>query len=555
MNPFNSNGNTFYGFDQMQLGWFTNSATNVNAFIPGLAAKWQIVGGGTTVNVWLQPGAKWSNGKPVTANDVVTSMAVAFTQGNAQAFFLGSVKALSPTEVQFTQVPGQHYNQFFNNLMQQTIVPSFEYGKLMPGNIWTIINESQYTGNNAAQKALATKMQTELTDIGKKITTFAPANDISAGPFVLKSLNPGEAFLVKNPYFYAASKVKVQNVVFRNYTGNQQIWNYMISGQLDQAPFTAMPTNILNQILHTAGNKKVVTPSFVAAALAFNQGIYPYNMLAVRQALAHIINRNAVQQIAEPVVGTVSQYSDGMVDAATPQWLSASQIKGLNPYSYNVQLATQELQKAGFKKVNGQWMMPNGKPWTASIYTVNGFSDWIEAAKVISSEMTSFGIPTQPNIVSSYSQYLQELAQDKFALSFWINALGPQAYGTFQRIFGPNDGYQIVGGKLVHYLYSDKTKGNWLDIPQLITLGHGKVVNPGQLTYSLNSMTPAQQQPVVAQLAAAANADLPMITLWNYINVQFVNTSRFTDFPLNNVGLLNNPAGVWMAQGYVQPTS
>lgn len=555
MNPFNSSGNTFNGFDQMQLGWFTNSATNSDDFIPGLASKWQIAAGGTVVNVQLQPGAKWSNGKPVTAKDVVASMAVAFTQGNAQSFFLGSVKAITPTEVQFRQVPGQHYNQFFNNLMQQTIVPSFEYGALMPRNIWTIINESQYTGTSAALKTLASKTQAQLTTIGKKITTFAPANDVSAGPFVLKRLNPGEAFLVKNPYFYATKKVKVQNVVFRNYTGNQQIWNYMISGQLDQAPFTAMPSNILDQILRTSGNKKVVTPSFVGAALAFNQGIYPYNMIAVRQALAHIINRNAVQKIAEPVVGTVSQYSDGMVDAATPQWLSSTQAKSLNPYSYNVQLATQELEKVGFKLVNGNWMMPNGKPWTSSIYTVNGFSDWIEAAKVISSEMTSFGIPTQPNIVSSYSQYLQELAQDKFALSFWINALGPQSYSTYQRIFGSNDGYQIVGGKLVHYLYSDKTKGNWLDIPQVISLGHGKNVNPGQLTYSLNHMTAAQQRPVVAELAAAANADLPMITLWNYINVQFVNTSRFTDFPLQNVGLLNNSAGVWMAQGYVNPVS
>ncbi|WP_028963502.1 ABC transporter substrate-binding protein [Sulfobacillus thermosulfidooxidans] len=553
LNPFNSNGNNWLSFDQMQLGWSANSATNPNAFYPGLAKKWTISNGGRTVTVWLQKDAKWSNGKPVTAEDVKASMAAAFTQGNAQAFYLGSVKIISPTEIQFNQVPGQNYNLFFNNLMQQPIIPSFEYDKVLGPNIWTIINESLYTGSNPAKKALASKAETELTNLGKKVAAFSPAKDISAGPFVLKNLNPGEALLVKNPDFYDAQNIHVKQVVFRNYTGNQQIWNYLIAGQLDMAPFTAMPTNILNQILKTKGNQKVVAPAYVAAALAFNQGIYPYGIPNVRYALAHIINRQAVQKVAEPVVGTVSKYSDGMVDAATEKWLTSAQIKQLNPYNYNLTEATHELEKAGFKKVNGQWMMPNGKPWTATIYTVNGFSDWIEAAKVISSEMTAFGIPTQPAIVSSYSEYLKNIALDKYAIGFWLNALGPEAYPTFQRIWGSDDGYNVVGGQLVHYSYSNKTEGNWLDAPRTVKLPNGQVIDPGRLTYALNNLTPSEQRPIVQKLALAANVSLPMITLWNYINVQFINTNRFTDFPVNNPGLLNNPPGVWMMEGYVKP--
>ncbi len=553
MNPFNTNGNSFISFDVMQLGWFTNSATNPNDFYPGLAQKWQISNGGRTVTVWLQPNAKWSNGKPVTASDVKASMAAGFTQGNSQAFYLGSVNVISPTEVQFNQVPGQNYNLFFNSLMQQPIIPAFEYDPIMGSNIWQIIDESLYTGSNAAQKALATKAETELTNIGKTVVDYSPKTDISAGPFLIKNLNPGEALLVKNPDFYAASKIKINQVVFRNYTGNQQIWNYMIAGQLDMAPFTAMPTNILDRILQVKGNQKVVSPSYVGAALAFNQGIYPYGMPAVRHALAHVIDRAAVQKVAEPVVGTVSQYSDGMVDSATKEWLTPAQIKEMNPYSYNLSEAAHELEKAGFKKVGGQWMMPNGKPWTATIYTVNGFSDWIEAAKVMSTEMTQFGIPTSPDIVSSYSQYLKDIALDKYALAFWINALGPEAYPTFQRIYGPNDGYDVVGGQSVYYPYSNTTEGNWVDSPRQIPMPDGQMIDPGRLTYDLNSLTAAQQRPIVQKLALATNASLPMITLWNYINVQFINTDRFTDFPVHSNGMLDNPPGVWIMSGYVQP--
>ncbi len=552
MNPFNATPNTFMGYDEMQLAWFTNSANNENDFIPGLAKSWVQNKAGTSVTVTLQPGAKWSNGQPVTAQDVVTSMAIAFTQGDAQAFFLGSVKALSSNKVQFNQLPGQHYNLFMHALLQSVIVPTSVYGSQLPKNIWQLIDTSQYAGSNKAKAAAAAKAETQLTNLGKKIAAFAPPTDVSAGPFVIKNLNPGEAYLTKNPYFYAAQNVHVDNVIFRNYTGNQQIWNYLISGQLDQAPFTSMPTNILQQVLHVKTNKELSTPSFVGAALAFNQSAYPYNLLAVRQALAHIINRQDVQKVGEPVSGSVSEYSDGMIDAATKTWLTKSQINSLDKYSYNVALATKELEAAGFKKQNGQWIMPNGKPWTATIYTVNGFSDWIEASKVIASEMTSFGIPTQPSIVSSYSEYLQQLAAGKYPIGFWLNALGPSAYGTFQRIFGSPDGYNVVGGKLQYSPASDKSGGNWLDISKEIKLLNGKVINPGQLTYALNNMNAAQQKTAVAELAEAANVDLPMITLWNYTNVQFVNTARFTDFP-TQTGVLDNPAGVWMALGYVKP--
>lgn len=553
-NPFNTNGNVFLSFDQMQLAWSAHSATDLNKSYPGLAQKWKLSKDGTKVTLWLQPKAKWSNGKPVTAKDVKTSMAIAFTQGNAQSFFLGAVNVVSPTEIEFTQVPGQHYNKFLPDLLQQTIVPDFEYGKLLPKNIWTVIKNSQYSGNDTGKKAKAKAAQAKLTKIGKQVTQFAPKKDISAGPFVLKNLNPGSAFLVKNPDFYAANKVKVDSVTFRNYTGNQQIWNYLIAGSLDEAPFTAMPKNTLNRILKTKGNKKVVTPSYVAASLAFNQGIYPYGMPAVRKALAYVIDRQAVQKVAEPVVGTVPQYTDGMVDKVAKQWLTQSQFSQMNKYNHNLKKATHLLQKAGFKKQGGKWMMPNGKPWTATVYSVSGFNDWIQAAKVISTEMTSFGIPSQPNIVSSYSLYLKNLAAGKYAIGFWLDALGPSMYSTYGRLYGNSDGYNVVGGKLVRYPSSNKAKGNWLDVPKTIKLPDGTKVNPGKLTYQLNSLTPSQQRAIVQKLALATNVNLPVIKLWNYINVQFVNTSRFTDFP-TKPGILDNFPGVWMAMGYVHPKS
>ncbi|KLU58867.1 putative D,D-dipeptide-binding periplasmic protein DdpA precursor [Peptococcaceae bacterium CEB3] len=553
-NPYNPNGNTWLGYDQWQLAWFTNSVTNPDSFIPGLAASWTTNAAGTTVSVTLQPNAKWSNGQPVTAEDVKASFALAFTQGNAQAFDLGSITVLNSHQVQFSQLPGDHYNLFLHQLLQQTMVPASEFAPILPKNIWSIINTAQYAGTNSTKLSQAKAAADQLTAIGKRVTAYAPprSKDLSAGPFVLKSLNPGEAILEKNPDFYAAKNVHVQEVEMRNYTGNQQIWNYLESGQLDYGPYTSMPTNILDQILKTKGNQKVVTPSVVGAALAFNENIYPYSMTKVRQALAYVIDRSQVQKVAEPVSGIPAKYQTGMIDTATKEWMSPSQLSQLNTYPTDLGKATQLLTSAGFKKVNGQWRMPNGKPWTITIYAVNGFSDWIAAAKVISSELTNFGIPASPSIVSSYSQEIQNQDDGQYAVSFYLDALGPIPQNAFSRIYGKADGYDLVGTNLVHYPPSAHGKGNFIDLPTEIPTASGQMITPGVLTQELTQMSSAsQERPIVAQLGEVTDQNVPVITLWDYTNVQFISTSRFKNFPVHQTGLMDNPAGVWMSQGYV----
>ncbi|WP_165364196.1 ABC transporter substrate-binding protein [Sporolactobacillus sp. THM19-2] len=552
-NPYNATGNSFTSFNKMQLAWASGLATDLNKFYPGLAKSWSESPDGTKATIELQPKAKWSNGKPVTADDVKTSMAIAFTQGTAQSFSLGSVKVLSEKKLELSQVPGGKYKMFMHDALQQTVVPDFQYRKLLPKDIWTIIEKSQYTGDDKAKTATAKTAQEQLTKLGKSITKFAPKTDISAGPFVLKRLNPGEAFLVKNKYFYAADKVKVGSVSLRNYTGNQQIWNYLIAGQLDATPFTSMPKNILNSALKKKGNQKVVTPTYVAAALAFDQKFYPYGNVNVRKALAYVIDREAVQKVAEPVVGTPSKYTDGITDSAASDWVDESTRSKMDTYDVNLDKATSLLEKEGFKKQNGKWILPNGKPWSMDIHVVNGFSDWIQGGKVIASQLTKFGIDAKPTIVSSFAQYQSDMAAQKYAVGFWLDSLSANMYTAFARIYGTPDGYNVVNSKLAYYSQKDKTKGNWIGLPEKLKISTGETINPGELTYEMNQMKPENQKDHVQKLALVTNEYVPMIEIWDYTHVQFVNTDRFTNFPVKDEGLMNNMPGVWMSLGYVTP--
>lgn len=553
MNWFNPNGLAWLGLDIMPLAW-TQNTSNPNAFWPAIAVKWQASDGGKTVTVWLRKGARWSDGQPITAQDVVTTAALEFASGWIY-WNLGSVKALGPYEVQFKMAPGVQYNLFENQVLNQAVLPAQVYGKLLPANIWQLIDESMYNGTDKAKLALAKTASGKLTAIGTKISAFAPKTDVSSGPFVVSGINPGEAVLNKDNTYWGAKGISVDQVVIRNYTSNQGIWNYMIGGQVDQST-SAMPTSIKERAMQTPGNQFYTVPSYYANSLLFNEKDYPYNILRVRQALAYLINRNAVQEVGEPVSGSQVKWIDGLTDTQTKDSLTPAQIAKLNPYTYNPTKAAELLTLAGFKKVNGQWMMPNGKPWKASIAVNASYTDWVQGASVVSNELTTFGVPTTAQLVPA-AQFATEQGKGQFPLSFWTIALGPEDYYAFNRLYGTVDGYSLTGGAIAYN--ADPTKGNFVQFPQTVSIpGYGSV-QAGPLTIALEQTNDqALYNEDVAKLALLTNEYVPAITTWDGLQAGFINTNRFTDFPTNHpnimlAGVYYPPVGFWMDMGFIKP--
>lgn len=552
MNPFNASGNFFPSFDTMQLGFSKQNPLDPNDYFPGLAASWTSTP--TSITVKIQPHAAWSDGTPVTPADVKLSMAIALTQGSAtvgagflsQGLDVGSVTEINATTVQINQAPGGANLDFAGLVLGQTIVPTQVYGSLLPADVWTTISQLSSPDTATATAALA-----KLNALGKTISAFSPAKDVSAGPFVISRINPGSAELARNKYFYAVSKVAPTEVILRHYSGSSDIWGYMKDDELDYAPYTAMPTNILNEV-QQAGYTRVDAASYVDAAIAFNESVAPYNTTAVRQALAYVINRQAVTQVGEPVSGTAATDLTGMIQSATQKWLTPAQIAALNPYAPNPTKAAALLTAAGLTKQGSQWMLPNGTPWKITLQSVNGFSDWNAGATVIAAELSAFGIPTQVKLTSDFATYKTDMAAGRYAVGFWLIALGPSAAAAYQRLYGQDDGYAAnANGTVAH----SAGAGNWQHTPQAYQVG-GAAIDPGLLTAKLATLPDTAQAPLVQQLAQATNQELPVIPIWDYTNVQFTLDKRFTDFPgpdsPNINGLMYNQPGVWMMQGYIK---
>lgn len=544
INPFNPKGSTFSGYDAMALAWPKNALMDPNQFYPGLARSWTATPDQGEVVIRLQPNARWSDGRPVTSEDIRTSIGLAYTQGGSAytvnagaAGAAADIQVLDGKTVKIVQGANRS-NAFVRNVLSTVVVPAHVYGRLLPAGFWTTLKAARGTGP-AAERA-----KTEITGLAQRVITFAPPGDVSAGPFVLERVNPGAALLKRNPYFYDAAKIVPDKVKVLNYTGNEQIWNYLVSGKLDSAPFTAVPAAVMKKIKETPGNDIRKGYSPVAAALAFNQARKPYDNVHVRRALAHLIDRGQVTKIASPEAGTPSVTTTGIHGSSAKAWLG-DRLAGLDQYELDPAKADQELKAAGMVKRAGKWAMPDGKPWKVELHVPASFSDWVAAAKSITSQLNDHGIDASVVTSADYILYLDELAAGKFDVGFWLMALGPAPYNIFQRVYGSANGWSLLAGRLEHSPPGEN--GNWMGGPETVA-----GVNPGELTNRLNLATPEEQKRIVGTLAELTNKEVPIIQIYDYVNTQFVNTSRYAGWPPAGSEALRLPAGVWMQLGMIK---
>jgi peptide/nickel transport system substrate-binding protein len=552
-NPYNPKGNSFLGYSAMRLGWVKNHLTDPNQALPGIAASWEIAPDNSAITLKLQPNAKWSDGKPVTAEDVKMSIGIAYTQGSTAfsitpgaAGVASEVTVVDEHTVKISQDMASPSPKFARGVLDTTVLPAHVWSSVLPADFWDKLKAARGEG------ADADKAREEITGLGEKVIAFAPPKDVSAGPFVLERVNPSEALLVKNPNFYNAANVAPAQVKFLNYTGNEQIWNYLTAGKLDHAGFTAAPADVMNRIKQAPGSEVIKGYSPVAVSLAFNQSKKPYDNVHVRRGLAYLINREEVTKVASPEGGTAAVTTSGIHQKAAQAWIPDTLPK-LDPYTTDVAKAEAEFKEAGLSKKDGKWMLADGSAWKVSMHAPSGFTDWLSAQENIKGQLVKAGVDAEVVTTADYPLYLTELAAGKYDAGFWLIALGPAPYDIFQRLYGASNGWANVAGKVKHS--APGKSGNWMGGPEEIEVDGAKV-NPGELTGKLNSATEDEAKPIMAQLAKAANQDLPVIQLWDYVNTQFVNNSRFTGWPHDDEVLRGGASvlmsGVWIQLGLIK---
>ena len=188
-----------------------------NKPIPGLAEKWDISPDGKIYTFHLRNGLKFSDGSPITADDVVYS----FQR-------VADPKIASP------------YNLLISNVVNgQAIID----GKMAPTNLGVKAldaNTVQITLNHADNSFLSICTQPEVAIVSKaNIAKFGqswtdPKNMVTSGAYKLdERVVQGYILESKNPYYYDAKNVAIAKVKFLPITDFNASFSQYKTGAID----------------------------------------------------------------------------------------------------------------------------------------------------------------------------------------------------------------------------------------------------------------------------------------------------------------------------------
>ncbi len=383
---------------------------------PGLAS-WTVSPDGKTYTFTLKKDIKFSNGDPVTAQDVIYSLN-RVTRGDANS------SGAAPYGFAYSDIVG--YNHWFNggNPPPAGMTGMSGLTSPRPGVVRIKLKTPQaFFLNEMALMSAAIVDPRVVKEYGQNYQTHA----VGTGPYKLASWNRGhQMVLLPNTTSWRYRKGEPKVVMDENVSSSLALLRYQ---QGDYAfLFGPLPSEIYAKVLASSQLKSqyhnVVENGVVY--LAFNTTKAPFNNVLMRQAVNYAINKQLILK-------NITNDRTNMMTQPLPPGIAGYNPSIKDPYPYNPTKARQLLQQAGY---HGQQL--------TFIYPSNE-SDHVRTAEIIQTELAAVGMkvslvgtsqignywPLEDNPKGSWNIAWTDWFQDyPDAQDFLFNLLSRQAFGA-----------------------------------------------------------------------------------------------------------------------------
>ncbi|MFF1817019.1 ABC transporter substrate-binding protein [Kribbella sp. NPDC058245] len=296
-----------------------------------------------TFTVKLHPGAKWSDGQPITAKDVVFTLNLianrdSLTSLGSNVSALQGVDATGKLPKGQTKIPGLSATNDTTVVFATKSPVDPNYIKELIGTKVVIVPEH-----------VLGKIEPAKVDDSK----FAQLPDVTSGPYKFSKYTANASIeYVANPGYYLGAP-KINSVIMKimpaaNLAGELQSGAILMNsgGGIGNIPFQDLKTVQGIQSVNTK-----VNPNIGFQTIQFNVKKFPDPRM--RQGLAHAINR---QQIVDELLRGNGEVVDGPYTSQSP-YLN----KDLKNLTYDPALAKKLLTEAGWNfatKIN--FVVPTG---------------------------------------------------------------------------------------------------------------------------------------------------------------------------------------------------
>lgn len=471
-NPFNSTVQ-FLTFGPMYEELVFVNELKSGAPTPWLASKYAWSNHAKTLTFTIRKGVKWSDGKPLTAADVLFTFQLLKKHKalDLQAVWsvLKSVSQKGGDQVVFTfKSPAAPY--FYYVAGQTPIVPKHIWAK--------ISNPVKYT---------------DKTPVGTGPYTVSPS-----------TCNAQRIIYKKNTHYWQPGKPKIDTVVYPAYTDNTPANLDLATGQ-DQWGGQFI-SNIKSFYLGRSKDNHYWFPPVANVSIFINQKDPILKNVAVRRAIAYAINRPHVAKLGE----SGYEPAGNQTGIVSPTFKSWENKKLAQQITYDPKKAKQILTKAGFKLKGGVFQTKSGKPLSFTMINISGYDDWIASASIVQQELKQVGIKITTSNISS-NAYDDDTFNGHFQLAYDGNeAGGPSPYYELrQELYSKNSA--PIG---------QQASSNW---ERYYNKNVDKLIESYAKTTSLS-----KQHSIVNQLEAAMVRDIPIIPITEGVDFYEYNTKSIT---------------------------
>ena len=332
---------------------------------PELAESWELAEDGLSATFTLREGVQFSDGTPLTVDDVVFSLTRAIDQEGSWGFLFSPVTSVSAVDDRTVKLE-----------MSEPFAPLLLALSTFAASIYSKANFEEW-GDQAGEHPLGT------------------------AAFMLDRWDKGsQVVLTRNPYYWQEGKPYLDQVVFTVVGDDNSRVLQLLGGQVDLIDF--VPPNQIDQITATDAQLHRVDGTSVGW-LTLNEAIAPLDEASVRCALAYAVDRQA---IADNVYFGYASPALSVIPSSTAY------------YDPTVDPVTYDLDKA--RELLSQSSVPDGFELEAHVPT--GDSTRLATAQIWAAALAELGVNLKiTQVEATTAQELYNTEQYSVRISAWTN--------------------------------------------------------------------------------------------------------------------------------------
>lgn len=366
-----------------------------------------------TYTVKLKPEAKWSDGKPVTADDLIFTINTvrnpeAGSPGISQFEHVDTVTKIDDHTVQIK--------------LKQVFAP-FLYSLRLQPVPYHILKD------------------VPITELKKHPYGSKPEKTVTNGPWKWTEWKQKQFLSFDaDPNYWGAKKPHIQKVIYKIYADQNTEVQALIKGDIDSV--SAIPVTQLAAVQARDNLKVILAPGPQYEYMGFNFNKMNFDNKEsffagqkTRQAIAHALNRQGM--VDNILKGTGKLLNSPFLPGS---WADPAETAVV--YNYDVELAKKLLAEDGWKAGTDGILEKNGSKFSFELQYNTGNSRREQVAAVIQQNLKDVGIEVKPRGIDFAAWQEQNINPGKYqaVLAAWsLNDPDPNAESIFSsKFFPPN---------------------------------------------------------------------------------------------------------------------